>query len=132
MIKFMCNSCGKDITDKVFDSVRQFCGRGYFAREVSEEGIQDRSGELPDGDEEGGSLRGTLHLEVQLLEELVKIIHASAWDMPSAVMHCSSCAMKRRDRKKEKVVTIFTKVKIVDRPYGGAGDSGHRVTKQAV
>ena len=109
MIKFMCDSCGKDISDKVHDSVRQLCAKDFFVPDVSEEMTQGHGRQPQDVHHEVGHVHGPLDLQVQLLDELSKIIHASAWDMRSASMHCSNCAVKHAYKHK-KVVTMFTKV----------------------
>jgi hypothetical protein len=54
--------------------------------------------------------RAQVYLEVQLLNELSKLIHACAWDQPTNTMQCGSCAMEQAQRKKGKVITIFTRI----------------------
>lgn len=110
MIKFLCDSCGKDISQKVLDSVKQFCERSYFKpRELpgtaGGRGKQTshRSGRVDDAAEQ-------VHVQVQLLNELSKLIHASAWGMSRASMQCSSCAGEYAEMKKARVITIFTRV----------------------
>jgi hypothetical protein len=106
MIKFLCDSCGKDISQKVLDSVKQFCERSYFKRR-----------ELP-GTAGGRGKQTThrsgaaeqVHVQIQLLNELSKLIHASAWGMSKASMQCSSCAGEYAEMKKARVITIFTRV----------------------
>ena len=110
MIKFMCDSCGKDISSKIHDSVRQFCAKDFFKQDLSKDISQGSPGQLRDVQYEVGHAHGPLNFQVQLLAELSKIIHSSAWDMRSARMHCSSCAVKHVARKKERVVTIFTTI----------------------
>ena len=120
MIKFMCDSCGKDISDKVHDSVRQLCAKDFFGPDISREMTQDHERQPRDVHYEVGHVHEPLDLQVQLLDELSKIIHASAWDMHSASMHCSDCAVKHAYKKK-KVVTMFTKV------ADGLGDNCNRL-----
>jgi hypothetical protein len=48
--------------------------------------------------------------EVQLLDELSKLIHASAWGKSTTAMHCGNCAIQNAQREKRKVITIFTRV----------------------
>jgi hypothetical protein len=54
--------------------------------------------------------REPVYLEVQLLNELSKLIHASAWGMATTAMRCSSCAVENAKRKKRKAITIFTRI----------------------
>ena len=115
MIKFMCDSCGKDISEKVLSSVRQFYGKSYFGEKVSEQVTEDHSKPSPEVHYGGRHEPKTVNLEVRLFYEFLKIIHAFAWDMSPAIMHCGDCAMKLVDKKKRKVITFFTR--IADRPY---------------
>ena len=111
MIKFLCDLCGKDISEKVHDSVKQFCGRSYFKQDVMMPGVLEnsrgRSPIMPGGVEHENE---RVHLDVQLLDELSKLIHASAWGINGKVMRCSNCAVQHMDRNQGKVVTIFTRV----------------------
>jgi hypothetical protein len=115
MISFKCDSCGKDISDKVFSSVRQFYGKSYFEENVSEQVMEDYNKHFPDFNYGVQHERDGVYLEVKLFYEFLKMIHAFAWDVSPTCMFCSNCAMKHADEKKKKVVTIFTKIE--DRPY---------------
>ena len=115
MINFTCDSCGKDISDKVFSSVRQFYGKSYFEGNVSEQVMEDYNKHFPDVHYGVQHERDGLYLEVKLFYEFLKMIHAFAWDGSPTCMFCSDCAIKYADTKKKKVVTIFTKIE--DRPY---------------
>jgi hypothetical protein len=48
--------------------------------------------------------------DVKLLDEFSKVMHAHAWEISSARIHCSKCAVKNGRGKKGKVVTIFTRI----------------------
>jgi hypothetical protein len=47
---------------------------------------------------------------VQLLHELSRLIHGSAWGIPTNAMQCSDCAMAHAEQERGKVITIFTRV----------------------
>lgn len=111
MIKFTCDSCGKDISDKVFSSVRQFYGKNFFEGNVSEQVMEDYNEHFPDVPFGVYHERDGVYLEVKLFYEFLKMIHAFAWEESPTFMFCSNCAMKHADMKKKKVVTIFTKIK---------------------
>jgi hypothetical protein len=51
-----------------------------------------------------------IHSEVQLLDELSKLIHASAWGRSTKTMRCGNCAVEHMERKQAKVITIFTRI----------------------
>ena len=110
MVKFLCDLCGKDISEKVHDSVKQFCGRDYFGQDMVPRLTEDHSRQVPDVQHEVEDERKIVNFEVQLLNELSKLIHASAWDMDTTTMQCSNCAIEHAERKKGKVVTIFTRI----------------------
>lgn len=115
MIKFTCDSCGKDISDKVFSSVRQFYGKSYFEGDVSEQVTEDYNKHLPDLHYGVKHEHDGVYLEVKLFYEFLKMIHAFAWNESPTCMFCSNCAMEHANMKKKKVVTIFTRIE--DRPY---------------
>jgi hypothetical protein len=47
---------------------------------------------------------------VRLFDEFAKVMHARAWDITSARIFCSKCAVKNGRKKNGKVMTIFTKI----------------------
>jgi len=110
MIRFLCDLCGKDISEKVHDSVKQFCGRDHFEQSIIPEVTQDDSTQLAGMRYEVEHERNPVYLDVQLLDELSKLIHASAWGMPAATMQCSNCAPGHAEKKKGKAITIFTRI----------------------
>jgi hypothetical protein len=102
MVKFLCDLCGKDISEKVHDSVKQFCGRDYS--------WQDIVPMLPDAQHEVEHETNPVYSKIQILNELSKFIHASAWGMPTTTMQCSNCAIEHAEGKRGKVITIFTRI----------------------
>jgi hypothetical protein len=110
MIKFLCDSCGRDIAAKVQDSVEQFCGRDHFEPNRIPGVTEAESRHLPDAPFGAGPERKPVYLEVQLLNELSKLIHASAWGMSAAMMQCGNCAKERAEKRRGKVTTIFTRI----------------------
>jgi transposase-like protein len=110
MIKFLCDSCGKDISEKVHDSVKQFCGRDHFAENIMPEATEDYGRQLQDVQDGIKDQREPVYLEVQLLDELSKLIHASAWGMATTAIRCSSCTIENAKRKKRQAITIFTRI----------------------
>ena len=110
MIKFLCDSCGKDISEKVHDSVKQFCRRDHFEENIMPGTTEDRGRQLPDVQHGIEDQREPVYLDVQLLNELSKLIHASAWGMATTAMRCSGCATVNAKRKKRKAITIFTRI----------------------
>ena len=110
MVKFLCDLCGKDISEKVHDSVKQFCGRDYSWQDIVPIVQEDRSRELPDVQHEVEHETNPVYSRIQILNELSKLIHASAWGMPTTTMQCSSCATEHAERKRGKVITIFTRI----------------------
>ena len=110
MIKFLCDLCGKDISEKVQDSIRQFCGRDYDGPSAIARVTEDRGGQLPDTQHDVDEEKKPVYLDVQLLNELSRLIHASAWGMLATSMQCGNCAMERAGRRTRKVATIFTRI----------------------
>jgi transposase-like protein len=110
MIKFLCDSCGKDISEKVYDSVKQFCRRDHFEENIMPGATEDHGRQLPDVQHGIKDQREPVYIEVRLLNELTKLIHASAWGMAMTAMRCSSCAIENAKRKKGKAITIFTRI----------------------
>ncbi|MBW2566852.1 MAG: hypothetical protein JRE24_08230 [Deltaproteobacteria bacterium] len=110
MIKFLCDSCGKDISEKVHDSVKQFCRRDHFEENIIPGATEDYGRQLSDVQHGIKDQREPVYLEVQLLGELSKLIHASAWGMAMTAMRCSSCAIENAKSKKGKAITIFTRI----------------------
>ncbi len=110
MIKFLCDSCGKDISEKVHDSVKQFCRRDHFEENIMPGTTEDRGRQLPDVQHGIEDQREPVYLEVQLLNELSKLIHASAWGMATTAMGCSGCATENAKKNKRKAITIFTRI----------------------
>ena len=112
MIRFVCDLCGKDITEKVFDSVRQFYGKGYFEGDVPEQttGAYYEHEHAPDNRYNVQSEPDGIQLEVTLLDEFLKVIHAHAWNKSHIVMQCGSCAAKSVGRQRQKVKSFFTRM----------------------
>ena len=110
MVKFLCDSCGKDISEKVHDSVKQFCGRDYSWSDVTPRVTEDHGRQPPDVQHDIEQNGKRVHFEVQLLNELSKLIHASAWDMSTTTMQCGNCAMEYTERRRGKILTIFTRI----------------------
>lgn len=89
MIRFLCDSCGKDISEKVCDSVKQFCRRDHF-EENAVPGTTEDHDRQPSNSHHGMNVRqDPIYLGVQLLSELSKLIHASAWGIATTAMRCS-------------------------------------------
>jgi len=110
MIRFLCDMCGKDISEKIHDSVKQFCGKDYFEKSLKPGATEASSGQPPDsqGSPDNGHRR--VHLDVQLLDELSRLIHASAWGLGTTAIRCSNCALEREEEQNGRVVTIFTRI----------------------
>lgn len=107
MIKFTCDACGKDISEKIHCSIRQFYPIDHFKKEALE-GV-----DLEYVSEEHSAADHQTHrvyFDVRLFDEFCKVMHARAWDISSARIHCSKCAVKNRGKKNGKVMTIFTKI----------------------
>ena len=103
------------MSDKVFSSVRQFYGKGYFEDDTTEQVMEGHNRHFPDIHHGVQHEHEGVHLGVKLFYEFLKMIHAFAWDVSPTCMFCSNCAMKYVGMKKKKVVTIFTRIE--DRPY---------------
>ena len=110
MIKFFCDLCEADISERVFDSVRQFCGKRHFERNMLSGVAQDDRRRLPDMEHETDDQLEPVHLEVRLLSELSKSIHASAWGWSNKTMRCDHCATESEEIRRKKVITIFTRI----------------------
>ena len=110
MVKFFCDSCGRDISERVYDSVRQFCGRCDFDANLLTGVTRDAAGQLKDVDREVENHQEPLRCELQLLTELSRLIHASAWGRSTIKMRCGHCAMGRDEAGKAKIITIFTRI----------------------
>jgi hypothetical protein len=110
MIRFVCDSCGKDITEKVFDSVRQFYGKSYFERDVPAQTAEAYYEHPPDDRYDVQSEPNAVLLEVKLLDEFLKVIHAHAWNRSQTMMQCGSCAAKQASGQKRKVTSFFTRM----------------------
>ena len=106
MIKFLCDSCGRDISASVHDSVRQFCGKDHFAQSMTPEVAEDDNTHVSNLRRRPEEVRS----EVQLLDELSRLIHASAWGRSTKTMRCGHCAVEHMERKQAKVITIFTRI----------------------
>ena len=107
MIKFTCDVCGKDISDKIHCSIRQFYAIDHFKKETPEDLGLEHVPEVPGAGEHRAH---RVYLDVRLFDEFSKVMHARAWDMSSAKIHCSKCAVKNGREKNGKVMTIFTKI----------------------
>jgi hypothetical protein len=110
MIKFFCDSCGRDISERVYDSVRQFCERYPFDPNILSGVTREDPRQLPDADQELENHREPVHCELQLLTELSKLIHACAWGWSTITMRCGHCAVEHDETQKAKVITIFTRI----------------------
>jgi hypothetical protein len=110
MIKFLCDLCGKDISEKVHDSVKQFCGRTDFSLELGRQIMGSGLSQAPDTGHNTEHEHELVQLDLQLLAELCRLIHASAWGVRSPRMYCSNCALKMSNTNRSKVVTFFTRV----------------------
>jgi len=110
MIKFFCDLCEADISERVYDSVRQFCGKDHFERNILTGVVQDDGRQLPDVEHEINHLLEPVHLEVKLLNELSKAIHASAWGWSTTTMRCDHCSTESEEIGRKKVITIFTRI----------------------
>lgn len=123
MIKFTCDACGKDISEKIHCSIRQFYPIDHFKKERQEGvGMSAMCKRVPE-------VRGTakhqahrVYFDVNLLDEFSKVMHAHAWDISSARIHCSKCAVKNGRKKNGKVMTIFTKIE--GRSHGESASAG--------
>lgn len=115
MIKFLCDLCGKDISEKVHDSVKQFCGRSHFEEDLMPGMMEGGQRHGSDKKDDVQHEQERVHLDIQLLDELSKLIHASAWGINTRAMRCSDCAMQHMDRNRGKVVTIFTRISAENR-----------------
>jgi hypothetical protein len=110
MVKFLCDSCGKDISEKVHDSVKQFCGKDYFGQSKTQRVAGNQSKRLPHAQHGADDDKEPVYLEVQLLHELSRLIQGTAWGIPTNAMNCSDCAMADPEQERVKVITIFTRV----------------------
>jgi hypothetical protein len=120
MIKFTCDCCGKDISEKIHSSIRQFYPIDHFKKETGE------NVELGHFPEAGGAAEYEAHqvfLNVCLFDEFSKLMHARAWDISSARIHCSQCAVKNARRANKRVMTIFTKIEGTSRGESTSADS---------
>jgi uncharacterized cysteine cluster protein YcgN (CxxCxxCC family) len=110
MIKFLCDSCGRDISAKVHDSVKQFSRRDHFKQNMMPGVTEDDVRQVPDLQHATEPQRAQVYLEVQILNELSKLIHACAWGRSTNAIQCGSCAIEHAEREKGKVITIFTRI----------------------
>ena len=125
MIRFVCDSCGKDITEKVFDSVRQFYGKSHFERELPAQTAEAYYEPPPDDPYDYQSESNAVQLEVKLLEEFLKVIHAHAWNKSQTILQCGGCAAKRVSGKKHKVKSFFTRMPRTPRERASAATISH-------
>ena len=109
MIRFHCDCCGKDISKKVHDSVKQSCGWSDFNQSPVPGNAEQSIGPL-DLPPEPENAEEKIHLNVQVLRELTRLIHASAWGVRTTTIQCGSCAMEQLEEGHSKVVTFFTRV----------------------
>lgn len=110
MIKFLCDLCGKDISGKVHDSVKQFCGRTHFSPELRRPTMGDGLSQKQNTRHNVELEQEPVQLDFQVLAELSRLIHASAWGIHSPRIYCSSCARRSSHADGSKVVNIFTRV----------------------
>jgi hypothetical protein len=110
MIKFLCDSCGRDISARVYDSIKQFCGKDHFTQSIELGVAEEDCRQAPDLRQEMKPQLEQIHAELQLLNELSKLIHASAWGRSTKTMRCGNCAVEHMEREQAKVITIFTRI----------------------
>jgi hypothetical protein len=107
MIRFTCDACGKDISEKIHCSIRQFYPVDHFNKEATGAvGLR----QVPEPHGARAHQPHRVYLDVRLFDEFSKVMHARAWDISSARIHCSKCAVKNGRKKNGKVMTIFTKI----------------------
>jgi hypothetical protein len=107
MIKFTCDACGKDISEKIHCSIRQFYPIDHFNKDATDAvGL----GHVPEVRGAAEHQAHRVYLDVRLFHEFSKVMHARAWDISSVRIHCSKCAVKNGRKKKGKVMTIFTRI----------------------
>ena len=116
MIKFTCDSCGKDISEKIHASIRQFYPIDHFNKETRD------LGHFPEVRGAAEHESDKVFLYVSLFEEFSKVMHARAWDISSARIHCSQCAVKNAHQAK-RVMTIFTKIEGTSHGESASADS---------
>ena len=120
MIKFTCDCCGKDISEKVHSSIRQFYAIDHFSKKTPE------NADLEHFPQVGGAAEhepDKIFLSVSLFDEISKVMHARAWDISSVRIHCSQCAVKNARRPNKRVMTIFTKIEGTSRGESASADS---------
>ncbi|MBW1743095.1 MAG: hypothetical protein JRJ47_06650 [Deltaproteobacteria bacterium] len=111
MIKFTCDACGKDISEKIHCSIRQFYPIDHFKKRPPEVvGLGAMHKHVPEGCSAAEHKAHRVYYDVKLLDEFSKVMHAHAWEISSARIHCSKCAVKDGHRKKGRVMTIFTRI----------------------
>jgi hypothetical protein len=120
MIKFTCDCCGKDISEKVHSSIRQFYAIDHFSKETGESVELGHFPEMDGADEHEAQ---QVSLDVSLFDELSRLMHARAWDISSVRIHCSQCAVKNARRPNKRVMTIFTKIEGTSRGESASADS---------
>jgi len=124
MIKFTCDACGKDISEKIHCSIRQFYAIDHFKKEPpGGVGLGSMHKHVPEGRGADEDEAHSVHFEVKLFDEFSRVMHAHAWDISSARIHCSKCAVKHGREKKRKVMTIFTKIEGRSRGESALADS---------
>jgi hypothetical protein len=102
--------CGKDISEKIHDSVKQFCEKSYFEQSLNP-GVTDvSSGQPPDSQSRPDNGHRRVQLDVQVLDELSKLIHATAWGIGTTAIRCSNCSLEKEEEQNGRVVTIFTRI----------------------
>jgi hypothetical protein len=107
MISFTCDACGKDISEKIHCSIRQFYPIDHFKKGAPEDvGLEH----VPEVRRAADHQAHKVYFDVRLFDEFSKVMHARAWDISSARIHCSKCAVKNGRKKNGKVMTIFTKI----------------------
>jgi hypothetical protein len=110
VIKFFCDSCGADISARVYDSVRQFSEPDQPERSILAGVTDDGSQQISDKEHEIKQQGQQVRLDVQLLVDLSKLIHAYAWDGSSTSMRCDHCPIEDEEIRKGTVITIFTRI----------------------
>jgi hypothetical protein len=119
MIKFTCDSCGKDISEKIHASIRQFYSIDHFIKKTPESAALEH---LPQVRGAAEHEPDKIFLSVSLFDEFSRVMHARAWDISSARIHCSECALRNAHRAK-RVMTVFTKIEGTSRGESASGDS---------
>jgi hypothetical protein len=110
VIKFFCDSCGADISERVYDSVRQFSEPDQSERSILAGVTHDGGQQISDEEHEIKHQGEQVRLDVQLLADLSKLIHSYAWGGSATTMRCDHCPMEDGEIREGTVITIFTRI----------------------